>query len=87
MWPVMLGKTLSQIKSPDDLQPIANHPGFRICMTIVRHGGNKKESVFIFAYQNVLYAIEGSFRESCILRADLKNQTFAHNYDLAQPRN
>ena len=28
-----LGKTLSQIEKPDDLQLIANHPVFFVCMT------------------------------------------------------
>ena len=46
-----LGKTLSQIENPDDLQSIANLTRvFCVCMTILM---KEKKSVFISMYQNV----------------------------------
>jgi len=35
-----VGKNYAQIKTPDDLQLIANHPGFCIRMTIAVHDAN-----------------------------------------------
>ena len=37
---------MSQIENPDDLQSIANYPGFFVYMTIfVYNGNNRKETV------------------------------------------
>ena len=39
---------MPQIKDPDDLQIIPNHPGFFVCMTIACYDGNKKKVCFHF---------------------------------------
>ncbi len=44
----MLKKTMSQIEKQDDLQLIANHPVFCVCMTIAFHDGNNpKQNVSV----------------------------------------
>ena len=39
---------MPQIEKPDDLQLIANHPVFCVCMTIACYDGNKKKVCFHF---------------------------------------
>ena len=79
-----MGKTLPQIKKPDDLQLIANHPVFL-------HAGRSPSMMetsrkicfhLYVTYQNVqkrtLY-VTGC----CLLRANPKNRRFARNPVLA----
>ena len=47
---------MSQIENPDDLQSIANHPGFFVYMTIfVYNGNNRKKTVIELPQLNLKF--------------------------------
>jgi len=59
----------ASIKNPDDLQLLANHPGFCLCMTTFCYDVTDKKE---FIQQG-----------GCHLRANLKNRCFARTSVLA----